>query len=247
MQTFQLFSVISEFYEYSMKNNCDYYYKWAQYILDKLEQYTKGKTGIDAACGSGFFTRAVKKAGYNVTGVDISEEMLNSAVAECYKDGLSISFLKGDIAALCSFEKNDFITIINDGINYLPPHKLNSAFKSFNKCLKKGGVLHFDISSPYKLTKLIGNETFCEDEEDYSYIWFNRLLQDRVEMDLSVFIKDNDRYLKKECSTVEYIHTTEKLIALLTANAFNVVSVEGNLGEILTEQSDRINITAIKK
>lgn len=247
MQTFQLFSVISEFYEYSMKNNCDYYYKWAQYILDKLERYSEGKTGIDAACGSGFFTRAIKKAGYNVTGVDISEEMLNSAVAECRKDGLSISFLKGDIAALHSFEKNDFITIINDGINYLSPHKLNSAFKCFNKCLKKGGVLHFDISSPYKLTKLIGNETFCEDEEDYSYIWFNRLLQDRVEMDLSVFIKDHDCYLKKECYSVEYIHTTEKLIELLTANEFNVVSVDGNLGEILTEQSDRINITAIKK
>ncbi len=247
MQTFQLFSVISEFYEYSMKNNCDYYYKWAQYILNKIKSYTNGKTGIDAACGSGFFTRAIKKAGYNVIGVDISEEMLNSAITECRKEGLSVTFLKGDISTLRSFEKNDFITVINDGINYLPPHKLNSAFKSFNKCLKRGGVLHFDISSPYKLTKLIGNETFCEDEEDYSYIWFNKLIQDRVEMDLSVFTKDGNHYIKKECSAVEYIHTPENITKLLTTNFFDVVSVEGNLGETLTKQSERINITAIKK
>ena len=124
MQKMQLFSAIADFYEYSMKLNCDYA-KWADYVADKLRSLA-GKTGkgIDAACGSGYFTRALKRAGYNVCGVDCSAEMLTAAMRECAKDGLLIDFRKEDMSNLKSFEKVDFITVINDGINCIPPEKI---------------------------------------------------------------------------------------------------------------------------
>lgn len=246
MQKMQLFSAIADFYEYSMKLNCDYA-KWADYVADKLRALT-GKTGkgIDAACGSGYFTRALKRAGYNVCGVDCSAEMLTAAMRECAKDGLVIDFRKEDMSNLKSFEKVDFITVINDGINCIPPEKIEKTFRSFGCCLKKGGVLHFDVSSEYKLRNVIANQTFCEDDENYSYIWFNTLHEDRVCMDMSVFLRQGEYYKKTESSLTEYIYTQKMLSDALEKCGFNIVCVEGQSGEKLTGQSERLCFWAVK-
>lgn len=247
MQKMQLFAAVADFYEYSMKLNCDYA-KWADYVTGIIGKYVgrQGK-GIDAACGSGYFTRAVKRAGYNVCGVDLSPEMLTAASAECAKERLAIDFRARDMTALKSFEKVDFITVINDGMNCLPESKFLKALKSFASCLKKGGLLHFDLSSEYKLATIIANETFCEDDENYSYIWFNRFLGDRVEMDMSVFLRCGDVYKKRECSLIEYIYSKEAVSTMLEECGFEIKLIEGQSGAPLTDESERICFTAIKK
>ena len=124
MKHTQLFGSIAEFYEYSMKINCDYS-AWANYVINKIKSYNaNAKNGLDVACGSGYFTRALKRAGYSVTGVDIQPEMLTQANIECAKEKLAIPFMVGDMTKLKTFEKVDFITVINDGINCIAPEKL---------------------------------------------------------------------------------------------------------------------------
>ena len=130
MKQTQLFGSIAEFYEYSMKSNCDYS-AWANYITQKIKNTcNSAKIGLDVACGSGYFTRALKKAGYSVTGIDIQPEMLTQANKECAKEKLVIPFTLGDMTNLRTFNKVDFITIINDGINCLSHAKLKKAFQS---------------------------------------------------------------------------------------------------------------------
>lgn len=247
MQKQMLFSAIADFYEYSLTHNCEYE-KWARYVVDEVGKYI-GKTGkgIDVACGTGYYTRALKRAGYNVAGVDISDEMLSYAIREAASERLAIDFRKCDMTVLKSFEKVDFITVINDGINFIPQTKLNKTLKSFGSCLKKGGLLHFDISSEYKLKTIIGNQTFCEDEDDYSYIWFNSLKEDKVDMNLSVFLKRGDLYVKKECDSTEYIYTYSQILNALKECGFELVSVAAQYGEELKNDSERICFSAIKK
>lgn len=242
-----LFSAIADFYEYSVTHNCEYD-RWASYVESVIKKYVgKSGKGIDAACGSGFYTRALKRAGYSVCGVDISDEMLTSAIGLAAKERLAIDFRKEDMTKLKSFEKVDFITVINDGINFIPRDKLVKTLKSFNACLKKGGLLHFDISSEYKLKNVIGNQTFCEDEDDYSYIWFNTLSDDKVEMNLSVFLKRGELYCKKECCSVEYIYTFDEIKNALDECGFKLVAVDAQYGELLKANSERICFSAIKK
>ena len=123
--------------------------EWKAYLLTLLKTYSPGKTGLDVACGSGIFTRAEAENGYKVTGVDVSEEMLAAAQEKAIEKRLNIRFLKEDMTKLSSFEKVDFITVVNDGINYIEPKKRVKTFKNFYKCLKKGGVLLFDFSAKY--------------------------------------------------------------------------------------------------
>lgn len=245
MKKTQLFASIAEFYDYSMRNNCDYE-GWATYVVNKIKEfYPSGKTCIDMACGSGYFTRSLKRAGYSVTGIDISPEMLTSAQQITAREGIFIPYMLGDMAALKFNGKVDFITAINDAVNCLPPSKLEKAFKSMGNIIKKGGILHFDVSSEYKLKNIISNNTFCEDDDDYSYIWFNTPYDDRVVMEMSVFLREKDKYIKRESVLTEYIHTRQSLESALINSGFTILSVDGDMAEYKND-SHRINITAKK-
>ena len=112
--------------------------------------------------------------------------------------------------------------------------------------LKKGGILHFDVSSEYKLKQVIANNTFCEDDDEYSYIWFNALYEDRVEMDMSVFLKRGEHYVKKESTLTEYIHTDSVLENALEQAGFKVLFKHGDMNGEFSKTSERLNLTAVK-
>ena len=72
-----------------------------------IERYTlfealgdvRGLTLLDLACGAGFYTRLLKRAGAaSVTGIDVSAEMVRLAEREEARDPLGCSFLCRDVA-----------------------------------------------------------------------------------------------------------------------------------------------------
>ncbi len=232
------YSVLANVYEYLICD-CDYD-KWSQYVLEKLAQYNDGVSGVDLACGSGFFTRNLAKAGYIVVGVDISQEMLLNAQQVATSQGLNINFLKMDISKLKLFEKVDFATVINDGINYIPQEKLLKTFKTINSNLKKGGIFFFDFSSEYKIKNVLANNMFGEDHENLSYMWFNKLSEKYIDMDLVFFIKNGETYVKKEESHRQYIHDNRLIAQYLVEAGFEILENNEHLGNKLTNQSQRI-------
>ena len=222
------------------------YEKWAGHVVDVLNANAQGKTGFDLACGSGYFTRAIKKAGYDVTGVDISGEMLTEAQTLATKENLKIPFLNQDMTALKSFDKVDFLTIINDGVNYVSPDKLKKAFSAFYRQLKAGGALFFDFSTEYKLRNIIGDNMFAEDYDDMTYLWFNRLIDGHIEMDLTVFTKKGDLYEKRDESHIQYIHTLDSIISSLKEEGFSKVTASAFSGGEIAPDTQRIEILAVR-
>lgn len=262
MERLGLFGAIAEFYQQSMDSSCDYG-AWADYVINRIKTYSQGNSGIDAACGSGQFTRALKKAGFNVCGVDISEEMLVAAEKENAANGVFVQYIKGDLTKLKFPHKVDFITAINDAFNCLDGENMKKAFARLNLCLKKGGVLLFDVSSEYKLKNVIANNVFFEDEDNYAYIWTNKLFDDRVEMELTAFVrrkafeneikkvfgaadKDCELFEKKESALTEYIHTESEIVTALEKSGFKIVAIEGESGTEKKPDSERLNFIALK-
>ena len=239
------YSALAKHYE-QLINNCDYE-QWSQYVFNRLTKYAKGKVGCDCACGSGYFTRFLKKSGFDVYGVDCSEKMLLQAQIKSSSEGIIVDYQLQDLKRFKTFKRLDFITVINDGMNYLCKKDFKTAIKSFYTSLVKGGVLLFDISSEYKIKNVLANNLYGEDLDDVTYLWFNTLNEDSVKMELTFFVKDGDVYLRQDETHVQYIYKTDEVIEILKEVGFEVVEVCGHLGEELKPDSQRNNFIAIKR
>jgi ubiquinone/menaquinone biosynthesis C-methylase UbiE len=103
-----------------------------------------GSTLLDAGCGTGRYAVELGRRGYIVHGVDMSSDLLDEARRAAGDHAPHVSFAVGDIlrlppsrydAVLCRGVLNDLIDA-NDR---------QSAFRSFARVLRQGGVLVLDV------------------------------------------------------------------------------------------------------
>ena len=219
------YSTLGDWFEY-LNADCDYL-KWSQYLLNKISRAGNFKTGLDLGCGNGYFTRAFNKAGYLVDGVDISPEMLSRARTLSSEEGVRCEYILGDVTKLKTLKKVDFCTAVNDCINYVPKDRLKVAFTRIYGAINGGGAFFFDVSSEYKIRHILGENTFCEDGEDISYMWFNFPTSDGVRMELTFFVKgESGLYERREETHCQYAHTEEEIVTALKQAGFARVEVE---------------------
>ena len=244
MEKKSAYSHLAKWFEY-LNDDCGYE-NWSQYLILKLSRYPLS-VGLDVGCGGGWFTRAFQKHGYTMTGMDISAEMLDFAQETAMKQGARGEYILGDITKMKLPARFDFVTAINDCMNYIPKTKLNAAFKNIRGALKKGGIFLFDISSKGKIDKKVANTVSVDDREEITYLSFNRPEEDGVTMEVTLFAKNADgSYQRLDETHRQYAYEEEEILAALEQNGFTVIEVEGHLGTDKT-MSDRICFLAQKR
>jgi len=98
-----------------------------------------GKKVLDLACGTGDLTLALCKAGYEVTGVDISEKMMAAGRLKCRDAGVDAKFVLGSAEAL-PFEDESFdVVTISFGIRNFDNR--DKCLSEIFRVLKPGGRL----------------------------------------------------------------------------------------------------------
>jgi len=125
-------------------------------VLDKLKRFCKsGGTVVDVACGEGTITNKIKESGYKPIGMDLSQELVNSA-RHNYPD---INFVKEDArniseGFLKSVQGCDAIVCVLSLQNI---DTLEPVVKNISDILSSGGVFIVVINHPYfripKVTK----------------------------------------------------------------------------------------------
>lgn len=220
------------------------YEKWAEFIKNNL----KGKKILELGCGTGSITE-ILSAYYDITAVDISEDMLDVARQKLIKKGRTARLVKGD---MCEFTLNkplESAICVCDGINYLlTPQKVKDAFKKVYDNILPGGRFIFDISSEYKLNS-ISNQLYSEDADDVTYIWRNTMENDIINMDITFFIaEDDEHYFRFDETHHQRAHKKEEIALWLNECGFDVISVTDDYtdNEIL-ENTMRITFCAEKK
>ncbi|RFU69689.1 class I SAM-dependent methyltransferase [Peribacillus saganii] len=104
-----------------------------------------GDQVCDLGCGDGYGSLLLAKMGFNVTGLDISSEMVETA-AKRAAGQTNTTFVQGDLAEL-PFEENQFDAIL--AINSLEwTESPREVLSSIQKILKSGGVACFGILGP---------------------------------------------------------------------------------------------------
>lgn len=207
------------------------YDQWVQFVLNQLQKYgAERKTMLDLACGTGALSVRFAKAGFQVTGVDLSADMLAVAQAKAEDLGVRIPLYQQDMAEIEGLGSFDVVGIFCDSLNYLPSEeKVVQTFAKVFQHLQNGGIFIFDVHSVHKVNDLFSNHTFTLNEDRISYIWncFPGPYPDSVEHDLSFFVFDHDsgqydRYDELHLQRTFPIHQYSKW---LTEAGFEILEV----------------------
>lgn len=218
-------------YDKLMHTDIDYK-KLCDYIENIFSYYDVSPDLVcDLACGTGNVTIPLAKRGYNMTGVDLSEDMLN--IARNKSEGLDILFLNQNITSLDLYGTMDAFTCMIDGLNYIiSPKALFNMFRKIKTCfLNENGIFIFDISSRYKLKNIISNNTFIHNAEDVFYSWQNRYIESKnlSDMYLNFFIKEKGKYMRFEERHLQRAYSEDELIKIIKTSGFKSVDTFGEM------------------
>lgn len=149
------------------------YSAWADYLEKQFARAAiPVRTVLDLACGTGSLTRELGERGYEMIGVDRSEEMLSQAAEKCRNmAGVPPLFLHQSMERLDLYGTVDACVCCLDSVNYVTsPAKLKRVFERVGLFLQPGGVFIFDVNTPEKLKGLDG-QMFIDETDDAYCVW----------------------------------------------------------------------------
>lgn len=178
------------------------YKEWSKYIVKLLKKYGI-ENGIVAelGCGTGNITNELYKAGYDMIGIDNSQDMLEIAIEKKQEDS-NILYLLQDMREFELFGTVSAVISICDSINYIMNEEdLLKVFKLVNNYLEKDGIFIFDLNTEYKYENILADNTIAENRDIGSFIWENNFYKKEKinEYDLTLYIKkENNIYERYE-------------------------------------------------
>lgn len=244
-----MYTAFAQVYDRLM-NEVDYE-AWAEgYERLLSEQGVKqGARVTECACGTGSLTGYLAKS-YRMTGVDISEDMLSIAADKLRRKGGFIPLIAQDMRGLSLHQKQDAILCTCDGINYLlDEDELCAFFTSAHQNLAENGVFIFDLSTPYKLKEILGNNTLFESKEDIAYIWQNSFDKEKniVELSLDIFVKEGESYRRILEWQRQKAWTKEEIKRCLKSAGLTFLSLHRDIGGAPHDKCERWHIVARKE
>lgn len=216
-----MYNSISKFYD-QLQTEVNYQ-KYSVYIEKIIKRYHKdAKMVIDIGCGTGNLTILLKNMGYDVSGLDISSEMLE----KCYKKDKSILWIHQDVSELELYGTYDVFVSFLDTINHITDkRKLKSAFKLIYNYMNDGGLFIFDLNTPYKFENVYKDNVFYMIDEHLTYIWENNYnRKSRIcDMDITFFEKSGKSYKRYDDYHCERAYDFSEIETICNETGFSVI------------------------
>ncbi len=203
------------------------YDSWGDWIVRRLKDFgIGGGLVLDLGCGTGKMTRYLASRGYDMTGVDGSDEMLG--IARSHPDE-GILYLHQDMRSFELYGTMRAVVSCCDSLNYiLEEDQLLEVFSLVNNYLDPGGVFIFDMNTVHKFRELLGDQTFAENRDDCSMIWENYYYEDEMinEYDVTIFAEEEQGLFRKYHEIhYERAYTEETVCRLLEEAGLKVEAV----------------------
>ena len=208
------------------------YEKRADY-LEKLFRKSRipVKTVLDLACGTGTMTWILTGRGYEMIGVDASEEMLAAAMEKrgCV-EGVEPIFLHQSMPKLDLYGTVDAAICCLDSLNYLTnPKDVQRTFDRLRLFIAPGGVWIFDINTVEKLAALDG-QVFLDETEDTYCVWRPEYRRGICTYYMDLFQLQEDGSWERSFELHrERAYTVEELTAWLEAAGFGEIRTYGDM------------------
>lgn len=238
------------------------YEEWSRYLIQLLREYgVDSGLVLDLGCGTGQMTRLLSQAGYDMIGVDNSEEMLlaarnaslspkASSIEAPEEEEPEILYLLQDMREFELYGTVRAVVSICDSMNYiLEEEELLQVFRLVNNYLDPGGIFVFDLNTIYKYREVLGETAICENREEGSFIWENYYDENTQinQYDLTLFVREEkgELYRKYEESHFQRGYPVSCVRELLEEAGMEfLASFDAFTREPVKEESERIYIIA---
>ena len=185
---------------------------------------------VDVACGTGIAVAKFAQAGYRVTGVDRSSQMLAQARERAARESLrEATFIEADMRDFAVDKRADLVTCMYDSLNYLLSEPdLAAAFRCAAAALRPGGLYLFDMNTVYGLDKLWGRQDFIRwDSDDYFIVGRTRWNAEVLTSTLVFhgFIRRGNLWERFKEAHIQRGYPVERIRALLEQTGFTMPEV----------------------
>lgn len=204
---------------------------------------------VDLACGTGSLSVLLAERGYDVTGVDSSEEMLTQAAGKAAGMEHPPMLVRQKMESLRLPAPADWIVSCLDGLNYVNQDACRKTMRRCFDSLAPGGMLTFDVSSPHKLRQMDGQVWLDETEREYC-VWRTEFdeKENVCRFGVDLFTRQGSLWRREFEEHRQYAHRTEDLTAWLEEAGFRKIRAFGDLTmEPPKEDARRIFLAAEKE
>ena len=208
------------------------YEDWCGYLTSLLKEYgINDGLVLDLGCGTGTLTELLAKEGYDMIGVDVSEDMLQEAIEKRAESGTVRA-----VVSIC------------DSLNYILDYDdLAHVFSLVNNYLDPKGMFIFDLNTEAKF-QAMGSETIAEVRDEGSFIWENEYDEEEKinSYDLTLFIREeDDLYRRYQETHFERAWSLDEIKKALTEAGMEFVAAyDAFTKNAPRKESDRIYVVA---
>ncbi|HER4520898.1 TPA: class I SAM-dependent methyltransferase [Streptococcus pyogenes NGAS749] len=168
---------------------------WTDFSLRHLPK-SKGRNRLlELACGTGIQSVRFAQAGFDVTGLDLSQDMLAIAKKRAQSAKKKIDFIQGNMLDLSQVGQFDFVTCYSDSICYMQDEvDVGDVFKEVYDVLANDGIFIFDVHSTYQTDECFPGYSYHENADDFAMVWdtYADEVPHSVVHELTFFIQEDD-------------------------------------------------------
>lgn len=206
--------------------------------VDMVKRYLSPSSRIlDLACGSGTLAISLANDGFNVSGLDLSREIINVAKEKMITNHVTINFKVQDMTNFNYKEKFDVITCFFDSVNFLTQDEVKKMMDSVYNNLNDGGYFIFDLFTLSKM-KEFNNLTIKDNLAFAKYKWNMKVRNKTIFHKITI----NDGKNKIVEKYHEYYHDLNTILD----SRFKVISVTTDFKDTYSEDDERILVVLQK-
>ena len=187
----------------------------------------KPRTAVDLACGTGSVSMLLAKRGLQVTGVDLSEEMLTVAAQKAQNMDHAPLFVCQDLTELRLPKAVDLAVCALDSLDYITdPEDCAQAIRKIYKAMNPGGIFIFDVNTPEKLRAMDG-QVFLDEDDDVYCVWRGEFDQETniCSYGMDLFQRRGEVWERSFEEHREYAYSQAQLTGYLKAAGFIHIEV----------------------
>ncbi len=216
-------------------------------LADKFTPYLRENAKLlDLACGTGTFLFGMHEKGWQISGLDLSPEMLAIAKEKFNSNKIDCNLYCQNMENFNIHKKFDLITCNFDSLNYiLSLEKLKKVFENVNNNLTEKGMFTFDVITEYQAITF--NKSSNRDYNDFRLKTNSKYNALKKEKNIKITIEyDNQQFCEEHIQKIFDLADINNLLLSTGFEISNLVDIEAKSMPEVTKKTTRAYYVANK-